>query len=413
MERSFARFRASTYFAGLNGIRCLAIVMVVWHHAYGGPIVVLGRGFLGVDLFFVLSGFLIVTLLLREREATGTISLRDFWVRRALRLAPPFYLLLALLAVKYGLHPHDPHSAAFFASLPANMVYLSNWRLNTAPNLDILWSLATEEQFYLIWPLVELALAALAWPLLGAFLLLNQLVNFGLVDGIVTAILPHPERYSILASTYTPICLGVALARLLHRPRSHARIAAVLGRRSAPIALAAAIVALIALAPADIAGAPRLAIQLAMAGLIGSIVLQPRCTLTRVLERRAIARIGTISYGMYLYHLWCLQAARTILGPAEPGGVVALFVIELALTIAVAEISFRIVEQPILAFARKFRTARKPGVLERDPSMASHPDTHPDSAPRSASDSPKRVSPANDPGRESVEDTPGESSPGS
>src|SRR5215831_19037330 len=96
-------------FGSLDGLRALAILGVIWHHSAsalpGWPIT--ARGFLGVDLFFVISGFLIVTLLLRERRRTATISLRKFYVRRFLRIFPPYYGLLALVTIVALLKPGE------------------------------------------------------------------------------------------------------------------------------------------------------------------------------------------------------------------------------------------------------------------------------------------------------------------
>jgi peptidoglycan/LPS O-acetylase OafA/YrhL len=133
-------------FRGLDGLRALAIAAVVWHHSEKAlPITLASRGFLGVDLFFVLSGFLICTLLLRERSKTGRISLADFWIRRILRLVPAYYCLLLALVIAYlVLKPGDPDTARLVEGLPAYALYYSNWAKPDAVNLGITWSLATE-----------------------------------------------------------------------------------------------------------------------------------------------------------------------------------------------------------------------------------------------------------------------------
>lgn len=349
-------YRATRYFPGLNGIRCCAITAVIHHHCYYGPVLALRRGFLGVDLFFVLSGFLIVTLLRRERDATGTISLAKFWLRRCLRLMPALYLLLAVLAAFYATRIGTPSADRFFGSLPANALYLSNWVRTDATHLSILWSLATEEQFYIVWPLVELFAHMLAWPILVLLILLNQCVNFGLLDPALGRMLSgSPRDYEIVAATYTPICLGVALARIAHHERGFLWLRALLGRRGAAWLAAGAIAVLIVAAPSDIAGWPRLALQLLMTALVGAIVLQPRSTMARLLETRPIARIGTISYGMYLYHLWVMLLAAVALDRLGLGSAVALFVPTLLLTAAVAEMSYRFFERPIIDFSHRWR----------------------------------------------------------
>ena len=175
-------YLACRYFAGLDGLRCLSITAVVWHHCLpANSSGIATRGFLGVDLFFVLSGYLIVTLLLREKDRKGHISLKDFWLRRILRLVPAYYLALALLMLTYLVFkPNAPATAELLKSLPIYALYLSNWFSPQVPNLGPTWSLATEEQFYLVWPILEVLLSPLAMLIAWiTALVLNQLVNVG------------------------------------------------------------------------------------------------------------------------------------------------------------------------------------------------------------------------------------------
>jgi peptidoglycan/LPS O-acetylase OafA/YrhL len=102
-ERDFLAYRRRPEFLSLDGLRCLSILAVVWHHSLTAPASgrLLNLGFLGVDLFFVISGFLIVTLLLRERFLSGTISLEKFYLRRTLRIFPLYYGLILSMAGIY------------------------------------------------------------------------------------------------------------------------------------------------------------------------------------------------------------------------------------------------------------------------------------------------------------------------
>ena len=147
------------YRPSLDGLRAVAILLVV---------AVLPRswlpgGTLGVDLFFVLSGFLITTLLLEERGATGDVSLPHFYARRALRLLPALWLLLIVYVAyglangHHGLPSHVLGAAAIGAGHVANF-FAAAGSPNQAHYLVHLWSLAQEEQFYLLWPIVLLAL---------------------------------------------------------------------------------------------------------------------------------------------------------------------------------------------------------------------------------------------------------------
>lgn len=150
----------SGYIPGLDGIRALAVFFVIFEHSvihgeyirYSG--IGLHAGRTGVDLFFVLSGYLITTLLLREETRTGTISLRHFYIRRALRLFPALWLYLLVVGTLTagGWLPHNP-----WHSFVSSFLYVRNI-VGRGYETDHLWSLSIEEQFYLLWPLVVIAL---------------------------------------------------------------------------------------------------------------------------------------------------------------------------------------------------------------------------------------------------------------
>lgn len=348
------------HFAGLDGLRAIAIIAVVWHHsAHPGFLPILKRGFIGVDLFFVLSGFLISTLLIREKAKYGRISLKNFWMRRILRLVPAYYLLLfGLLAAYLIFKPNDPDTANLINGFPIYALYLSNWFEGGANNLGITWSLATEEQFYVIWPLFEAFAAPIValWFWIGAFIV-NQLINFGILDPAIAAsfgIGPegHPE---ILETTFTPILLGVGLAHLLNKKTSFDILSKLAGFAYAPAVFAGLLLLILNIPIGDISGPLRLTIHLAMTVWIASIVLQPGAMTTRTLEWRPIAFIGAISYGMYLYHMWGVYAAGVILEKLGlPLGALH-FPLTMAGTIVVSALSFYIFEKRFLNLRKKFR----------------------------------------------------------
>ena len=302
------------HFDGLNGLRAIAIIAVVWHHATTPAFLpIANRGFIGVDLFFVLSGYLISTLLIREKTKTGAISLKDFWMRRILRLVPAYYLLLfGLLGAYLLLKPGAPETQTFVQGFPVYALYFSNWIDPGANNLSLTWSLATEEQFYLIWPLFE----AMAAPIVmvgfwAVALVVNQLINFGVLDAAIAAQFgADATSLEILDATFTPILLGVALAHLLSTERSFDRLNTVLGRPASPFVILALLLIVLNIPVGDISGAMRLSIHVLMFLWLASIVLQPQSVLTRALESKWIAYVGIISYGMYLYHMWCIHIAR-------------------------------------------------------------------------------------------------------
>lgn len=361
------RFLRTRYFASLDGLRCLCILAVLWHHSSrpSFDLRLNDMGFLGVGMFFVLSGFLITTLLLRERGNTGDISLTDFYARRTIRIFPIYYLLLAALAVFYGfIERGTPEAQAYFQELPYFATYTSNWVHVSAGNQSILWTLAAEEQFYILWPLIEKLLRP-RWAL-GVLLCVigvNQLINFGVTDPLTAAWFGDEfNRLSIMESTFTPIALGVLLAHLLHRHKSFHLLYRLLSPKWTPLALLVAFLTYLEFAPNDISGLPRLIIHLLMALLLASLVIRESHWLLGPLTLAPIKRMGVISYGMYLYHMWCLHFVREGLRATGWDYEVRVWifpVVGLLVTVAVSEASFRLIETPILRLKKRFATDRK------------------------------------------------------
>lgn len=364
---SHERYRQASFFASLDGLRCASILAVLWHHAHGGYPWLPGsqRGFLGVDLFFVISGFLIVTLLLRERSDTGSVSLRHFYLRRTLRIFPPYYLVLVIFCAAYILvRPAAPRAAVFFSELPYYASYTSNWIAATA--YPIAWSLAAEEQFYLLWPPVEKFLRRWVLWILGGILVASQLVNFGWLDPLSVRLSTARMHLSMLQVTFTPICLGVAAAHLLHAPRSFALAARLFGHSFTVPFLWTVLIILANLPNPDVAGAHRLVLQLAMACLVVASVLDPHRRAAAPFHGRPAARIGRISYGVYLFHPFCVSAALALLPQGHGYARELHFLLTLVLSILVAEVSFRLLERRFESVRRRLR----PGSGQGNPTQA-------------------------------------------
>jgi peptidoglycan/LPS O-acetylase OafA/YrhL len=335
-------FLGAHYFASLDGLRCLSIVAVIGFHALGADNPVLGRGAVGVELFFVISGFLITTLLLREHERKGTISLPNFYVRRALRIFPLYYAVLTVYVVMVAVI--EPHSAAglqFRRNLPAFLTYTSNWFVELdGPRVIFYfaWSLATEEQFYLFWPwVVRFARRRLTPPVTMALMLVfDQAMQILIARGVVNF---GPAGNRIATSIATPISLGCILAYALHWKQIFPAAFRVLGRRlSLPVAMAAM------LAACAIRATPDLLLHLTMTATVGAACIRPDPGLNVVLRNRVATYIGTISYGMYLLHMIGLNAAWKLVGRRPWPG----FIGGLALTILAAAASHQFFEKPFL-----------------------------------------------------------------
>jgi peptidoglycan/LPS O-acetylase OafA/YrhL len=339
----------------LDGVRALAIAPVVALHAFGWP----SEGSLGVDLFFVLSGFLITVLLLEERSSTGTISLRLFWRRRTVRLAPALLLMLAIYAVAtHGLHPW----AILFGA-----TYVSNIANATAPaaipwSLGHLWSLAQEEQFYLVWPLLLLGILKLRPQLLTRVLL--ALIAAALVEEIsLIALGASWQRLYFGPDVHSqPILVG-CLAGCVYvangLPRPIARHARLLG----PL-LAAAVLALIVLPSGWSPFTATSPLRIGFALTSALLVLVAATCAVRALSTGPAVFVGRISYSVYLWHVPILAAvAARPLGTSTGRTLMAL-----ALTLAVATASFHLVERPI---RRRFARPSGRGQSERAPAAPS------------------------------------------
>lgn len=352
-----ARFLSVKSFGSLDGLRAISILAVVWHHTRPepDPWVALSRGFLGVDLFFVISGFLIVTLLLRERDRTGGISLSSFYARRALRIFPLYYAVL-LLCLAFALVSGSGQAAALRADLPWAAAYLTNWT-GAMSLLAVTWSLAAEEQFYCAWPPLMRALGRWAPCALAAALAVT--CGLQLAHGHL-GLAVHP----FLAQTsFFPILLGVALAYVLHDPRGHAAALRTFGGRHAPLVIGGWLVAFLVVAPRDLSGWPRLAVHLSLALFVGSCVVREDHAAARPLRLAVLARVGTLSYGIYLLHQFCRHVATKLLPAAEASGGLVLFLVTLGLTLVAAELSYRGFESRFLALKERFATAPRPPAL--------------------------------------------------
>ena len=349
----FETFRSTKYFGSLDGLRCISILAVVWHHtgAIGHQDALLAqRGNYGVDLFFAISGFLITTLLLREYAKYGDISLRKFYMRRSLRIFPLYYtVVLVYVAAVALIEKGSPEGKAFFAHLAAYLTYTSNWFVDLTDARIIFyfaWSLATEEQFYLVWPSIEKYLAGwravLTMITTVALVLLVRSSVFA--DWLPSDALPH----RIVTSVAFPICFGVLLAHALHDERTFRVAFKLIGSRWAgPVLL---LLLILVLATAE---TPYVPASIVMALLVGACSIREDHALAPVFRWRPLAHIGTVSYGIYLMHMLARNAV-------ELGGISAarwpwasFFATTLVATLA-ATISSRYYESFFLRFKTRF-----------------------------------------------------------
>jgi peptidoglycan/LPS O-acetylase OafA/YrhL len=343
----------------LDGLRGVAVALVVVYHF--APQVLPG-GFLGVDVFFVLSGFLITSLILVEVRDTGRLAVRAFYVRRLRRLLPALLLVVAVLALYAWWWATPGELDRLREHALWTLGYLANWRfvIDGTTYTDLVagqsplrhtWSLAIEEQFYVVFPALVVALGALVGWRSGH--LRRTVLWVGVVGAAASAVWmavlwgdgSDPSRgYYGTDTRAHSLLVGVALgAVLLGRPPTEGRAA----RVAALTAIVGGIVLVVAVmvGQEDSAGLQRggfLLVALAVAGVIAGL----RCVrwLRRLLEVPALVGLGVISYGVYLWH-WPVL----VLVDEDRVGVdgSALLVLRLALTIGLALASFVLLERPI------------------------------------------------------------------
>jgi len=331
----------------------------------------LGRGPLGVDLFFVISGFLITTLLLHERAHSigGRIDLGAFWVRRSLRIFPLYYLVLgAFVLHAVFLRESGPVRDHFLASLPFHATYTSNWFLASGSGTRHVehaivfafgWSLATEEQFYALWPPILRASRGRIVPALamGLLVLADQAVERAWVGSTTSSVEgPAALALRIVRSFSTPIGLGALLALAADHPGARRLLDAVLAQRASSL-VALAVVGLAVTVPFSV-----LTTHLALVALVGAAVLRRDHVLAPVLEHRAVRHVGAVSYGIYLLNVpvvWAVKAALGEAATARSGLVV--FLVATAGTVVLASLTHRFVERPFLALRARSRVSRGRG----------------------------------------------------
>ena len=333
-----AAFRARSHFRGLDGIRCLAILAVLWHHSAGedpfdNPI--FGRGYLGVDLFFVLSGFLITTILVRQRRDTGTIDLKRFCWRRSLRIFPLYYLFLAGLVLLYAV-TDQAKLDGYLDVLPIYALYLTNWvEIEGFNAFQEGWSLAVEEQFYLVWPFV-LMMGGARFGVAVAVLVATFVFGTGSVDGV--------RELGRSLVPFRTILLGSSLAIALDHRVGHAAAVRLFGWRHAVLVFAAALVAFLVSVEGSLGGLSELSVQLLMVAVVAAVVLEERSFARGVLESGPFRFVGLVSYGVYVLHGQAHGVAEALVNRVGGGALAdvraAFFVALTGVSLAVAAVSF-------------------------------------------------------------------------
>jgi peptidoglycan/LPS O-acetylase OafA/YrhL len=380
---------------GLDGIRALSVLAIIAFHTGLNSV---PGGFYGVDSFFVLSGFLITSLLVKEWVGSGTIRLRRFWARRARRLLPALFLLVAVLGIVMALVPRVLQTPHILGDAFSTIFYASNWysihngvtyfsqSSQPSPLLHT-WSLAIEEQFYLVWPLIVLAVLKLgsgwarrrvrpravdvldggqlllmpapsvrrdsAWTRRRRLHLLFGVACIGSLTSAMVMVLLAPDGYTTRAYYGTDaraqallVGAAISIGLTLWREGSHrtwfVRLAAVLGLMG--VGGTAALWATTSENSTFAFSGGFLLASLAAGGVVLCCAVAPKALVVRFLELPPLPQWGRISYGVYL---WYWPVLLVMSGQRLHWGVYPLFFARVGVTVCIAAISYDFVEMPI------------------------------------------------------------------
>jgi peptidoglycan/LPS O-acetylase OafA/YrhL len=324
---SHEEYLGRRYFAPLDGLRAVSILLVITAHA-SDPLFSGLHGAVGVTIFFVISGYLITTLLLREEERRGHARIKAFYIRRAFRILPLYYLTLAVYIVLVGLLHLQSGAADLWHSLPWYLAYQNDLVPHGAVVFNQSWSLAVEEKYYL---------RKHRLPVAG-----------GLAAATALASLWPATRYFAI---YTPILLGCVVALILDNPVLYRRAVRL---ATTPVALLL-IAALIVWVPSFENGSNvHVVFSVLIALLFPAVLVGPRW-LSGLLSNRVAVYIGTRSYALYLIH----RIVKGVVDRAVSYGSTSVphellhFVLIVVLSLAAAEVMCRLVEQPMIRIGRR------------------------------------------------------------
>jgi peptidoglycan/LPS O-acetylase OafA/YrhL len=355
LDRSDQAESTATYRPHLDGLRAVAVYLVVLFHAGVGRF---SGGYVGVDVFFVLSGYLVTQLLLRDINRGGSIRFGRFFARRFRRLLPAAFVALIVTAIVFTAIAAPAEALDSVGSFKAAFLYSTNWffihtatgyfgaKLTADPVLQF-WSLAVEEQFYLVWPLVLGGVFAITHRMDRAHQMrvIRIVVGVGAVASAVWALSlrnsnPNRAYYGTDCRAYE-LLAGASIALVPAFVASLRRF-----RRSVHIVAASSLVILFGLASSwlDLDAIERgIAVTATACALLVALEFAGGGIVVRSLSQRTIVYLGKISYGTYLWHwIVILVVVRTF----HPGSVATAAIACLVAT-ALAALSYEILEQPV------------------------------------------------------------------
>jgi len=357
-----------TYIRGFDGLRAISITMVVLTHLGAKALLPdndyiknrvweLCAGVTGVNVFFAISGFLITRILLQEKSSTGSISFKNFYARRFLRLLPPLLLFYTAIVVLMKFDLIKTSLTSVFLSF----FYLYNYTPYSIYSefLGHTWSLAVEEQFYLLWPFVVASLAPNRMVRLTALIAFLSLLGFYLIahvsyehNGVVYTLNSWFYAHRLFIPAVGPIMIGAGCSVMVfYQFRFVKKWLSLAGTPWYCLLLFASPLYL----PGFLFAAFPLVQAVGISLLLAWIFNNQQSTLTNVLEWKPLSFVGKISYGLYVYQ-------GLFLGTSIEGNSIWIqqFPQNLIFTVGVAVLSFYFLEKPVLKFKKYFVTRQQP-----------------------------------------------------
>jgi peptidoglycan/LPS O-acetylase OafA/YrhL len=352
--------RLSFYSPQLDGLRFAAALLVFIHHSPRlpllGPLKIFG--WIGVDLFLAISAFLLTRLLCLEWRSTGTISLRDFFIRRALRIWPLFFCYAGAMCI-WALMKGNLEVETIFAWWLSFMTFSNNLLSATQGHSPIpytahLWTIALEEQAYIILPLVLLTFLASRGTIKSLFLVALGMILLLILTRTAFVLVgaEHPFIW-VLPLRADPFILG-AVAAIVTEGRTITKPRLVLF-------LGALLMASVVLFPAiDEPGIFQVfGYTIIAVGCTAVVVAVQAPSLTAsLLSWTPLRYLGKISFGIYIYHLFCIAIAHKVIDTTQISGAnfenIVVSIVGFALTICVAAISYQVFEKPFLKVKSRF-----------------------------------------------------------
>jgi peptidoglycan/LPS O-acetylase OafA/YrhL len=344
-QMSFERYRARRRIKDLDGLRAIAVLLVVTVHTHDNVWTRLNGG-LGVVIFFVLSGYLITMLALREEEVRGRLDFTGFYIRRTFRIFPLYYVVLAAYAVLIlGLKMSPDKAEGFVHSLPYYLLYLQeipySLKGSSFPFYQS-WTLGIEEKFYLVWPLIAFGAITFTKGL-------RRIVTVGIILIFVCSPVLFPSIRWYPLENYAYILMGGLLALVLEDRAGFAFI-----QRFGNVGLTFAATVLMVLQFSSLQVTQRFYARTAYAlvfMLFLGILVITEGRIQSFLSKPLLGFIGELSYGIYLVHILCLNVAEKAFPPGK-GLAVLAYVLACLISIAVAYVLHRAVEKPMIHVGR-------------------------------------------------------------